>query len=79
MNEYIATFFTHYDAIIFKKTLFSKGINAVCAPVPRALSSSCGTAVLFACNCEPSEFFFDDVEQLAKCDNYNYTIIFSNK
>ena len=40
----VATFYSHYGAILFKKRL---GGDAVLRPVPRALSSSCGTAVFF--------------------------------
>ncbi|MCR4677007.1 MAG: DUF3343 domain-containing protein [Sphaerochaetaceae bacterium] len=38
----VATFYNHYGAMMLKKAL---GKNAVLRPVPRALSSSCGTCV----------------------------------
>ena len=37
------TFFSHYGAIQFKKVLEKRGIPVVLMPVPRFLSSSCGT------------------------------------
>jgi len=44
--QYIATFYSHFGAIRFKKEM--PGIfNPVLGPVPRALSSSCGTCVRF--------------------------------
>ena len=47
MNEYIATFYSHFGAVCFKKACVSCGLPAVIMPVPRSLSSSCGTCVKF--------------------------------
>lgn len=47
MTEYIATFYTHYGAVEFKKHAQAQGICATQMPVPRKLSSSCGTCVRF--------------------------------
>ena len=41
----IATFFSHYGAMRCKKRCDETGITAKMMPVPRALSSSCGTCV----------------------------------
>ena len=54
---YIATFFSHFGTIKFKKLCDSKGIAAKAMPVPRSLSSSCGTCVQF--ECEGLEAFSD--------------------
>jgi hypothetical protein len=44
--QYIATFYSHFGAIRFKKE--APGIKAPrLMPVPRSLSSSCGTCVQF--------------------------------
>ena len=44
--HYIATFHTHLGAMTFKNRLQAMGdTEAVMMPVPRALSSSCGTCV----------------------------------
>ena len=42
---YIATFFSHFGAIRYKKLCEQQGIAAKAMPVPRDLSSSCGTCV----------------------------------
>lgn len=42
---YIATFFSHFGAMRFKKKCDETGISARMMPVPRLLSSSCGTCV----------------------------------
>ena len=41
----IATFFSHYGAMRCKKMCDKTGITARMMPVPRMLSSSCGTCV----------------------------------
>lgn len=45
--EYIVTFFTHFGAIKFGRFLEQEGICYNMMPVPRKLSSSCGTCVRF--------------------------------
>ena len=47
MKQYIATFFSHFGAIRFQRLCPQLGWPAQLAPVPRSLSSSCGTCVLF--------------------------------
>ena len=47
MKQYIATFFSHFGAIRFQHLCAERGYQAQLSPVPRALSSSCGTCVLF--------------------------------
>lgn len=46
--NYIATFYTHAAALMTSRTLQKKGVSSKLAPVPRALSSSCGTCVMYA-------------------------------
>ena len=47
MKQYIATFFSHFGAIRFQRLCTQLGWPAQLAPMPRSLSSSCGTCVLF--------------------------------
>ena len=53
MNTYIATFVAHIGAIRFKKYCDAKQIPARIMPVPRNLSSSCGTCVRFEASTTP--------------------------
>lgn len=48
MNRYIAAFHTHLSALRTYRALTAAGYSAKMAPVPRALSSSCGTCVRYA-------------------------------
>ncbi len=43
--KYVATFHNHYGALLFKKKM---GECCILKPVPRTLSSSCGTAAFFS-------------------------------
>lgn len=43
----IATFFSHFGAVRFKQDCDSLGWSAKLMPVPRDLSSSCGTCVRY--------------------------------
>ena len=45
MKEYIATFHTHLSALMTSRSLTGLGVQARMMPVPRKLSSSCGTCV----------------------------------
>lgn len=47
MQEYIATFHTHLSAMISSKMLRTEAEQVKLEPVPRKLSSSCGTCVRF--------------------------------
>ncbi|MBR6207190.1 MAG: DUF3343 domain-containing protein [Oscillospiraceae bacterium] len=45
--DVIATFYSHFGAVRFRKLCTEAGWAASMAPVPRSLSSSCGTCVRF--------------------------------
>ena len=47
MNTYIATFYTHFGAVRFSRTCQVQGVPCKLMPVPRKLSSSCGTCARF--------------------------------
>ena len=76
----IATFFSHFGAIRFKKLCQNRLWPAVVMPVPRNLSSSCGTCVLFAAEALTQEALLQlitpELEQLVLDDN-GYTFIYS--
>ena len=54
MKEYIATFYTHFGAVSFNRKMKTKAGGVKMMPVPRALSSSCGTCVFFTLSSEKS-------------------------
>ena len=67
MNKYIATFHSHFGATLYCKILKKQGISAKLMPVPRKVSSSCGTCVYYEHDsaidleeCELDSVYFDD-------------------
>ena len=60
MKQYIATFFSHFGAIRFQHLCAERGYHSQLSPVPRALSSSCGTCVLF----QAKELAPEQIQQL---------------
>ena len=77
MREFIATFHTHLAALMTSRNLNGHGARAGMMPVPRKLSSSCGTCVRFECD-EDTEIHSDDLEQLFRLDGEELTMITSN-
>lgn len=66
MNEYIATFHTHLSAMRTQRALSKSGVSARLAPVPRYLSASCGTCVIYSAE-EPHLSMMDaDVERVVE-------------
>ena len=43
----IATFFSHFGAVRFRRLCRARGVEVELMPVPRSLSSSCGTCARF--------------------------------
>ncbi|MCL2527430.1 MAG: DUF3343 domain-containing protein [Defluviitaleaceae bacterium] len=66
MDSYIATFFSHYDALVFFNYLNEAGITPKLIPVPRRLSSSCGTCVAFEAMQLPSHNADCELEAIYK-------------
>ena len=80
MNEYFATFHTHLSALITNRSLTALGIHAQMLPVPRKLSSSCGTCVRYLSN-EPNLTEMDeDVEGVyQKINDNEYVLLMEQK
>ncbi|MGN0298914.1 MAG: DUF3343 domain-containing protein [Lachnospiraceae bacterium] len=77
MMKYIATFYSHFGAIRFKKICEKQHISAKIMPVPRNLSSSCGTCVQYESNAPcPIEQFPEEVEQAVLVEQDGYTILY---
>ena len=70
---YIATFYSHFGAIRFKKLCDGCGWSARVMPVPRDLSSSCGTCVRYegAALC-PADDIPEEVEQIVEVTDQGY-------
>ena len=62
MHEYIATFHTHLAALMTSRALTGLGVQARMMPVPRKLSSSCGTCVRYLAQEPHLDAMDEDVE-----------------
>ena len=62
MKEYIATFHTHLSALLTSRALTGRGVQARMMPVPRKLSSSCGTCVRYLAEGPNLDAMDEDVE-----------------
>ena len=80
MNEYIATFHTHLAALMTSRALTGLGVKAQMMPVPRKLSSSCGTCVRYQAE-EPHLAAMDeDVEAVyEKVGKEEYTLLMNDE
>lgn len=79
MRQYIATFFSHFGAVRFQHLCMERGWQAQLRPVPRSLSSSCGTCVVFqSAALEAAESLqTPELEQLVlQCDD-GYEVVYT--
>ena len=77
MTEFVATFHTHLAALRTHRAMTADGISARMAPVPRKISSSCGTCVRF----EADEFKIGadpkgEIEQIVAVKENGYETIY---
>ncbi len=78
MQTYIATFFSHFGAIRFNKDLKAMGLTGKLMPVPRRVSSSCGTCVKFQAESDTA-LHSDDLEQLFRLDGEELTLLVNHR
>ena len=77
---FIATFYAHIGAIRFKKACDNKNVPARIMPVPRNLSSSCGTCVRFEQDELPAwEAFPEETEAVVQELDGNYQMLYKAK
>ena len=80
MNQFIATFYSHFGAIRYKKTCEDMGIIAKVMPVPRSLSSSCGTCVKYESEMHIiDQNHMDELEQIVKITDNGYEKVYSEE
>ena len=78
MKESLATFHTHLSALMTSRALTALGVDARMMPVPRKLSSSCGTCVRYLAQEPNLEAMDEDVEAVyEKIGSESYTLVMS--
>ena len=79
MREFIATFHTHLAALMTCRNLNGKGAKAAMMPVPRKLSSSCGTCVRYTAEDALLSAMDTDVEGVYEIvGKDDYTLLMDN-
>ncbi len=77
MTQYIATFFSQYGAVQFSKKAKQNHIECKLAPVPRVLSSSCGTCAYYQSDDWDPGFAMQDLETVYQATADGYTVVHS--
>ncbi len=79
MNTYIATFYSQYGAVQFRRFAKGKQIECKLAPVPRVLSSSCGTCAHYKSDTWDIGFTMNDLETIYERREESYLIVYSRE
>jgi len=61
---WLVTFFTHSGAIAFGRRAKGQGLVTKLVPVPRAVSSSCGTGARVECDTAPLALLDEDADKV---------------
>ena len=75
MKQYVATFHTHLSAMLTCRALTGEGLEARMAPVPRSISSSCGTCVFYTAPDLCRELLDEDTERVYEQQGEDYTLL----
>ena len=78
MKQYIATFHTHLGALLTHRALQKAQLSSQMAPVPRKLSSSCGTCVLYQAATPALELMAEEVEGVYEVQGKEYVLLYEN-
>lgn len=76
--NYVATFHTHLSALLSYQALAGAGVRARMAPVPRRLSSSCGTCVRYEAESDRRELLDRDAEAVYEAEDGDYRPVWNS-
>lgn len=76
--NYLATFYTQAAALLSNRALKNAGIESKAGPVPRELSSSCGTCVRYIADAPMKELLDRDVESVYEIRESGYLLLLHN-
>ena len=75
MNRYVATFHTHLSAMLTCRAMTGAGLDARMSPVPRSLSSSCGTCVFYTAPDLCRSLLDEDAERVYEQQGETYILL----
>lgn len=73
--NYIATFYTQAAALLSNRALKRAGITSKAGPVPRELSSSCGTCVHYTADEPMTDLLDADLESVYAVSDTGYRLL----
>lgn len=77
---YIATFYSHFGSIRFMRLCRAEGIPVQIMPVPRDLSSSCGTCARYESDrAYPQADYAEEIEQIVSVTAQGYEQVYRAK
>lgn len=79
MRDYVATFHTHLSALLSFQALQGQGVAARMMPVPRELSSSCGTCMRYTADGDCRDLLDRDCEAVYASGPDGYTCLFTTE
>ena len=71
--NWIATFYSHFGAVRYAQQCKKAGLSAKLTPVPRDLSSSCGTCVRYTSE-QPFSTDSEEIEQVVEVLENGYRV-----
>ena len=77
--NYLATFYTQAAALLSNRALLKAGVMSKAGPVPRELSSSCGTCVHYTADAPMLELLDTDVESVYERTETGYRLLFHHE
>lgn len=77
--RYLVTFYTHFAALRSQKNLAAAGISGKLSPVPRQLSSSCGTCLRYEGEGADLELLAADWEAVYRETEEKYVLLESRE
>ena len=75
MSQYVATFHTHVSAMLTCRAMTAVGVEARMAPVPRSISSSCGTCVFYTAPDLCRDQLDEDTERVYQQQGETFTLL----
>lgn len=75
MEQYLATFHTHLAALRTSRTLSAAGVSARMMPVPRKVSSSCGTCVRYEAAEPMLRCMDEDAESIYRMNGEQFLLV----
>ena len=73
--DFVATFHTHLSALMTSRALERAGFAARMAPVPRQLSSSCGTCVFYTAPDLSRNCLDEDTERVYRAADGGFELV----